>query len=167
MIIIVKLKDVIIDPSMKVDLTSMPPEKAIALVKKAYGFLAANMTVEIQGDEFVITVDEERGLDTEVAKDCHDRAMKQAQSGRYNKAVDLFNRVLKMVPEHTEARRNLAMALMNSKRVAEAKDQLVDVLRLAPNDTWALVILANIFANTENDPETAERYYLKALETDP
>ena len=144
----------------------MPPEKAIALVKKAYGFLAANMTVEIIDDEFVLDVDE-NNRDEEVARDCHDRATKQAQSGRYNKAIDLFNRVLKIVPEHTEARRNMAMALMNSNRVPEAKDQLVDVLRLAPNDTWALVILANIFANNENDPETAERYYLKALETDP
>lgn len=165
--IVVKLKDVIIDPVKPVDLTSMPPEKAIALVRKAYGFLAANMTFEIQNDVIVITVDEERQQDEKTAKDCFDRAMKQAQSGRYNKAVDLFTRVIKIVPEHTEARRNLAMALMNSSRLLEAKDQLVDVLRLSPLDSWAYILLGNIFANHEHDPDTAERYYKKALEIDP
>jgi|GEM_PF-833262 len=165
--IVVKLKDVIIDPASPVDLTIMPPDQAIALVRKAYGFLAANMTFEIQGEMIVITVTEERKQDEELAKDYLTRGLKQAKSGRFNKAVDLFARVIKLVPEHTEARRNLAMALMNAKRLPEAKDQLVDVLRLSPTDTWAYVLLGNIFANHDNDPDTAERYYLKALETDP
>ena len=34
--IAVKLKDVIIDPAKPVDLTAMPPEKAIELLRKAY-----------------------------------------------------------------------------------------------------------------------------------
>src|ERR1039458_2394101 len=48
--IVVKLKDVIIDPAKPVDLTSMPQEKAIALIRKAYGFLAANMDFEIRDE---------------------------------------------------------------------------------------------------------------------
>ena len=165
--IVVKLKDVIIDPAKPVDLTAMSAEKAIELLRKAYGFLAANMTFEIRDEMVVITVDYERRQDEEVAKDCFDRGMKQATSGRYNKAVDLFTRALKIVPEHTEARRNLAMALMNAQRFAEAKDQLVDVLRLSPDDVWGYVLLGNIFAKHENDLETGERFYRKALELDP
>ena len=165
--IVVKLKDVIIDPAKPVDLTSMPAEKAIALLRKAYGFLAATMTFEIRDELVVITVDYERRQDEAIAKDCFNRGMKQAQSGRYNKAVDLFTRALKIVPEHTEARRNLAMALKNAERLPEAKDHLVDVLRLAPDDTWAYVLLGNIYAWHENDLDTAERFYRKALELAP
>jgi tetratricopeptide (TPR) repeat protein len=165
--IVVKLKDVIIDPAKPVDLTAMPAEQAIALIKKAYGLLAANMTFEIKDGMVVITVDEKRGQDEDVARDCLARGMKQAQSGRYNKAVELFARAIKIAPEHTEARRNLAMALMHSGRLTEAKDQLVDVIRLSPQDTWAYVLLGNIFANQENDHKTAERFFQKALETDP
>ena len=165
--IVVKLKDVIIDPTKPVDLTSMPSEKAIALIRKAYGFLAANMTFEIFDEMVVIKIDQERRQDEEVARDCFARGMKQAQSGRYNKAVELFTRVIKILPEHTEARRNLAMALMNSGRLTEAKDHIVDVLRLSPEDTWAYVLLGNIYSNQENDPDSAERYYRKALEIDP
>jgi tetratricopeptide (TPR) repeat protein len=165
--IIVKLKDVIIDPAKPVDLTAMPAEKAIALLRKAYGFLAANMTFEIRAEMVFITVDYGRRQDEDTARDCFDRGMKQAKSGRYNKAVDLFNRVLKIVPEHTEARRNLAMALKNSNRLPEAKDHLVDVLRLSPDDSWAYVLLGNIYAWHENDLDTAERFYRRALESTP
>jgi len=165
--IVVKLKDVIIDPAKPVDLTAMPAEKAVALLRKAYGFLAANMTFEIRDEMVVITVDYGRRQDEEIARDCFDRGMKQAKSGRYNKAVDLFTRVLKIVPEHTEARRNLAMALKNSNRLPEAKDHLVDVLRLSPDDSWAYVLLGNIYAWHENDLDTAERFYRRALESTP
>ena len=165
--IVVKLKDVIIDPAKPVDLTAMPPEKAIALIRMAYGFLAANMTFEIRDERVVITVDYGRRQDEAIAKDCFVRGMKQAQSGRYNKAVDLFARTLKIVPEHAEARRNLAMALKNSGRLSEAKDHLVDVLRLSPDDAWAYVLLGNVFAKHENDLDTAERYYRKAMELAP
>ena len=165
--IVVKLKDVIIDPAKPVDLTAMPAERAIELLRKAYGFLAANMTFEIRDEMVVITVDYERRQDEAIAKDCFDRGMKQAKSGRYNKAVDLFARVLKIVPEHTEARRNLAMALKNSDRLPEAKDHLVDVLRLSPDDSWAYVLLGNIYAWHENDLDTAERFYRRALESAP
>jgi len=165
--IVVKLKDVIIDPAKPVDLTAMPAEKAIELLRKAYGFLAANMTFEIKDEMVVITVDYERRQDEAIAKDCFDRGMERAKAGRYNKAVDLFTRALKIVPEHTEARRNLAMALMNTQRFAEAKDQLIDVLRLSPDDTWAYVLLGNIFAKHESDLDTGERFYRKALDLDP
>ncbi len=165
--IVVKLKDVIIDPADPVDLAAMPAEKAIALIRKAYGFLAANMTFEIHDGSVVITVDEETREDEATAKECFEQGMKQAGAGRYNKAVNLFTRVLDIVPEQTEARRNLAMALVNAGRMSEAKDQLIDVLRLSPEDIWAYVLLGNIYAKHENNLEAGERFYRKALELDP
>ena len=97
--IIVKLKDVIIDPVKPVDLTAMPPDKAIALIRKAYGFLAANMNFEIKDDQVHITIDFERSRDEGVARDCFARAMEQARSGRHNKAVDLLNRSSLNIPK--------------------------------------------------------------------
>ena len=163
--IVVKLKDVIIDPAKPMDLTAMPAERAIELLRKAYGFLAANMTFEIRDEMVVIAVDYERRQDEEIAKDCFDRGMEQAKSGQYTNAADMFTRTLKIVPEHVEARRNLAIALKNADRLAEAKDHLVDVLRLSPEDSWAYVLLGNIYAWYEKDAVTAERYYRRALES--
>lgn len=55
--LVVKLTDVIIDPAQPVDLTALPPEKAVALIRQAYGFLAAGMTFEIKDGNVVIEVD--------------------------------------------------------------------------------------------------------------
>jgi Tfp pilus assembly protein PilF len=66
------------------------------------------------------------------------------------------------VPSHAEARRNLAMALMASGRFPEAKDELVDILRLDPSNSWAFMLLGTIFAKHERNFAVAETYYQKA-----
>ena len=71
--IVVKMKNVIIDPAKPVDLTAMPAEKAVALLRKTYGFLAANTTFEIRDKMVFITVEYERREDEATARDCFER----------------------------------------------------------------------------------------------
>ncbi len=162
--IIVKLSDLILDADRPGDAASLPRDAVIARLQKAYGFLAANMTFDIADDHVVITVDTDREHEVADVKQTFDKAISQAESGRFNKAVDLFRRVLAIVPEHADARRNLAMALVASGRQSEAKDVLVDVLRLDPGNAWAYVLLGNIFAKHEGNLPVAERYLTKAYE---
>ena len=46
--IAIPLKDIAIDPDRMIDLTSLPQDQAIALIKKSYGFLSSTIEVTIQ-----------------------------------------------------------------------------------------------------------------------
>ncbi len=119
----IKLDDLILDPAQPGAAAEMSADEVLTHLRAAYGFLSANTVFTIQGDRVVITFDP--ALDEEIRRvqADFDRAVKLAATGRVNKAVDLFRRVLAAVPAHIEARRNLAMALMQSLRFAEAKDE--------------------------------------------
>jgi Flp pilus assembly protein TadD len=163
----IKLADLVLDPAHPGSAVTMPPTEVLEKLRQAYGFLSANTAFTIQGDSVVITFNP--ALDNEVRRVQADfeRAVKLAADGRVNKAVDLFRRVLKAVPSHAEARRNLAMALMASGRFPEAKDELVDILRLDPSNSWALMLMGTIFAKRENNLPVAATYYAKAYALAP
>lgn len=163
----IKLKDLILEPESGLRAADVPPDKVVAMLQKAYKFLAANMEFEIRGDEVVITTDAAREQDVAAAQDIYERALAQARDGKLNKAVDLFRRVLVMVPQHEEARRNLATALLQAGRGEEAKDCLLDLLRLNPSHAWALMLLGRHYQKDEKNLEVAERFLEKAHEIDP
>ena len=50
--------------------------------------------------------------------------------------------------------------------LSSAKDQLIDALRLAPDDAWSYVVLGNIFTR-EQDWDSAIRFFTKALDLKP
>jgi tetratricopeptide (TPR) repeat protein len=50
--------------------------------------------------------------------------------------------------------------------LSAAKDQLIDALRLAPDDAWSYVVLGNIFTR-EQDWDSAIRFFTKALDLKP
>jgi len=49
----------------------------------------------------------------------------------------------------------------------EAKDHLIEVLRLDPSNAWSFVILGNIYSRTRNDGASASKFFRKALELKP
>ena len=80
--------------------------------------------------------------------------------------MQLFKRILERIPNHTEARRNLAMAYLESGDKEQAKNHLIEVLRLDPKDAWSYVILGNI-AKSEKRIDQADRFYRRAYELKP
>ncbi len=167
LVIEIKLADLMLDPAKPGLAATLPAERVLAMIRKAYGFLAANMQFEIKGNSVIITIDIAREYEVQKVETMYAKALRQAESGRYNKAVDLLRRVLSIVPEHQEARRNLAMSLMSSERYAEAKDVLVDILLLEPANAWAHMLLGKIFTHAESDAEVGGKYYAKAYELAP
>jgi Tfp pilus assembly protein PilF len=158
----VKLADLMLDPVHPGAAADMPADQVLDRLRAAYGFLAANTDFAIHGDSVVITFDPANDEQITRVQADFDKAVKQVSAGRINKAVELFRRVLAVVSAHPEARRNLAMALMASRRFAEAKDELVDILRLDPVNPWALMLMGTIFAKHEGNSAVAETYYQKA-----
>jgi tetratricopeptide (TPR) repeat protein len=59
-----------------------------------------------------------------------------------------------------------AMVCVESGDNEEAKDYLIEALRLFPDDPWSLVVLANQYAK-EDDQETAAKFVRRALELKP
>jgi len=167
MLIAVKLKDVVVDPKHNVDLTTLPTEQAISLIKKPYGFLAAAVQVQIQGDTALISFDERKAQDAEEAARLCERGGKRAAEGNYRKAVDIYRRALELDPGLLRARRDLAMAFVELGEFDEVKNHLIEVLRLDPKDVWSWVVLANQYSKHDHDLATAEKFHKRALEIKP
>jgi Tfp pilus assembly protein PilF len=96
-----------------------------------------------------------------------EKASKRAREGNYAKAIDIFKRVLELQPSFNVARRDLAMAYIESGDVDNATNHLVEVLRVDPKDAWSWVVLANLYIREKSDPLTGEKFLRKALELKP
>lgn len=95
------------------------------------------------------------------------KASKRAREGEFAKAAAIFRTVLEINPARYDARRELAMALIELGDHEAAKDLLLDALKADPNDAQALVILGNHYARQEGDLVTAERFFRRAIEVAP
>jgi tetratricopeptide (TPR) repeat protein len=166
-IVVIALKDIMVEPNIPVDLTMLPEEEAIALIKKSYGFLSPEVDVTIKGDIAVINFPEEKAKKVDEALKFYERGVRKAERGEYKAAIELFKKTLDYLPAHSDARRNIAMAYLESGNKEEAKNQLIDVLRLNPKDTWGYVLLGNVYSKYENDFDSAEPFYKKAYELNP
>ena len=84
-----------------------------------------------------------------------EKAARAAKNGDYSKARKLFTKALDLDPTLTTARRDLAMLCSEIGDHEAAKDNLIDVLRVTPEDAWSYVILANHYSKAENNPKMA------------
>jgi tetratricopeptide (TPR) repeat protein len=166
-IIIIALKDILVAPVRSVDLASIPEGEAIDLIKKTYGFLSEVVEVEIRDGIARITFPEENATKSAQAIKEYERGVKRAERGEYKKAIELFKRTLSVLPNHTKARRNLSMAYLEDGNLEEARNQLMDLLRVDPKDVWGYLLLGNTYSKYENDFDSAEPFYKKAYEVNP
>ena len=155
------------DADHPLDLSALPAAEAVERIKDLYGFLRSAVEVTIEHGVATITIADEQTQQTSQALRTLEQAIRQAQRGNYERAVSLFQDVLQVLPEHTAARRQLAMALMESGDYAAAKKHLIRVLQLDPDDAWAYLILGNVYMQAEHDLGSAERYYQSALDSAP
>lgn len=75
--------------------------------------------------------------------------------------------MLAVIPENVAARRNIAKVYLEQKKIDKAKQRPNECLQIDPKDTWSHVMLANIYARNENNPDVAAFYYDKCLEIQP
>jgi tetratricopeptide (TPR) repeat protein len=138
-----------------------------ALVLKQFGFLPQPVLVQIEGDEVVIQYPEEPAVAQTEAARLAERAGKRAAEGNYEKAIGILKRVLELQPSLHTARRDLAMAYVETGDVDNATNHLIEVLRLNPRDAWSWVVLANLYIREKSDKDTGEKFLRKALEICP
>lgn len=165
--VIIPLKDIVIDPDNPVDLRALSEDEAIQLIKQTYSFMSAEITVTIKDRIATIILPDIEGKQTEQALQWYETAVASARRGDYARAISLFKRVLEVLPNHVDARRNLAMAYLESGDKETALNHLIEVLRLDPNNVWGYVLLGNIYSKYEQDYDKAEKWYRKAFELNP
>lgn len=132
-----------------------------------YGFLPDSAEVQIDKDTVVLTWPEASSSSKTEAQRLAQKAAQRAKQGEHAKARDILKTVLELDPSLTDARRDLAMVCVELGEMEEAKNHLIEVLKLNPNDAWALVILANNYVREDEDFETAKRFLRRALELKP
>ena len=165
--VVVALKDIIVDPAKKVDLLSLPKEEAISLIKDSYGFLSPSVDVTIEGDNAVIRLAEEKAESVNDALKLYQKGVREAEKGEYSKAIKTFEKVLEVVPQHIDARRNLAMAHLELGEAVKAEEYLRECLKLDPNNASTNLLLGNIYARHKRNLDVAEFFFQKCYEINP
>jgi tetratricopeptide (TPR) repeat protein len=79
-------------------------------------------------------------------------------AGRYTEAVEAFQKAIKVDPEKTAARVNLAAALAQLHKYREAITQLREVVRLAPENVTAHFNLGSLHVNSGNYGEAIKHF---------
>ena len=95
------------------------------------------------------------------------KGVAEAQNGKLSDALELFKSVLEVIPEHVDARRNLAKVYLGLGKTDQAKKQLDICIQINPKDCWSYIMLGNIYAQHERNLNVAEFYYECGLEQCP
>ena len=89
-----------------------------------------------------------------------------AQQGRYEVAIEHFERSLALLPSRVETWRSLAGALQQAGRTGEALAAARTILEHAPHDAYSHYLLATA-AFQEGERHTAHQHYRQALLREP
>ena len=139
----------------------------VAELSKAYAFLGASVNVAIDGEHAVITAQVGKPHLAHEAQRAFERGTEAARHGHYERAIQLFKQTLDSVPDSVDARRNLALAYLESKQLARAKVHVLEALRLDPRDAWSNLLLGNILAKYEGKLDVAMKWYERAYAVNP
>ena len=145
------------------------PESALleAMVRRQFSFLPQPLQIRVGDDSVTVSFAEESPAAQQEAVRLAGRAGKRAANGEYQKAIGILKRVLELYPTLHPARRDLAMAYAASGDFDNAKNHLIEILRLNAKDHWSWVTLANLYAKNFDDLDTAEKFLRRALALSP
>ncbi len=146
---------------------SVSEETLIARIREQFGFLGTGVTVTIRAGIAHISLPPAAAAKADKATKLYERAGKRAREGDFARAVELYQRVLTLNPALPSAHRDLAMSLMELGRTEEAKDALIDALRLTPDDAWSFVVLGNLYAKQPDGLARARQFFERALQLKP
>lgn len=95
-------------------------------------------------------------------------AMNFCNNKQFDKAKPILQDIIKRCPSFSEAWRVLAQIhWYQDGLVDRAYDELIEALRVEPDNLWALVLMGNLLSKAKDDFNTAEQYYRRVLEYHP
>lgn len=165
--IIIPLKHIVLDPAKPADLSTLSEQDAVDLIKQSYGFLSPAIDVSIQDGIATIALQEQRADKISEALKIFQKGVREAQQGSYQQAIKYFSKVIETIPQQVDARRNLAMAHLETGNIPLAKELLQQCIKIDPTNVWSFVLLGNIATKQERAFEVAAFYYEKGLSINP
>jgi cephalosporin hydroxylase/Tfp pilus assembly protein PilF len=102
----------------------------------------------------------------DTTKDTFNLAIKNYQEGRLDVAQELYNQVLKINPNHSQALNNIAVIFTNLKNYQKAKECYQKAIAINPNFADAHNNLGVIFEK-EEEIQKAKECYEKVIEISP
>ena len=148
-------------------LADLPADGQTAMLAALFPFLPDGTTYRVADGLVTVEIPEAGQSEVTEAERLASKAEKRAQNGEFAKAKGIYERVLELNPTAIEPRRNLAMVCYELDEFEEAKDHLIEVLRLDPKNAWSFVTLGNIYSRTRHDDASAAKFFRKALELKP
>jgi tetratricopeptide (TPR) repeat protein len=146
------------------NLTGGGKEFIISELEKFYAYGPFKPKVTISEDVVIVDIDTPAIIDQE---DDYRKTVALCEKGRYTEAKPILNRLLEKNPANSEYHRIRGQILSDEGNQEEAINSLIDALRWDSKNSWALLMLGNIFAKFRNDIDTAIKYYDQALIVKP
>ena len=119
--IYIPLKDVLLGAGKRFDPAVNSEAEVIGFIKRAYGVISSTMDVSIREGVVCIAFKDATPAKVNEALQKLSKAVGKAQNGNLSEALKLFKNVLEVIPEHVEARRNLAKVYFELGNMDQAK----------------------------------------------
>ncbi|MFH1952505.1 MAG: tetratricopeptide repeat protein [Pseudomonadota bacterium] len=165
--LMIPLKDIMITPGQRIDLSETPEESVIEKIRKAYGVIADVMDIHIRDGMVHIEFRDSTPEKFNEAMGKLRKGVSEAEDGKLLKALKLFQEVLSVIPENVDARRNMARVYLDLGNLEKAKKYLFECLQIDSKDAWSSMMLGNIYARNEHNLEVGAFFYDKCLEINP
>ena len=133
-------------------------------IKKYYTIGPFEPSVKLEDDLVMVEIKE-----PEIKKHEKDykKVIELSNKGKFDLAKPILLRMIRENPSVSEYHRILGQILSEEGKQDEAIDKLIDALKWNPDNTYALLMMGNIFAKYKNDTATAVKYYDQSLASDP
>ena len=99
----IPLSDILIDPASDETLADLEPAATASQLEQLYAFLPQPVDVTIEGDSAHVVSRHTTKRPHDDTMRLYSRAVKHAQSGKYDRAIDLLRVVLAEMPPHPDA----------------------------------------------------------------
>lgn len=139
-------------------------DQIISYLTKYYTYQNYVPKIEIKDDVVIISID----IDA-IAQQTTDfkKVIALCEKGNFKDAKPILLKLLVSNPTVSEYHRILGQILSEEGKQDDAIDYLIDALRWDSKNSYALIMLGNIFAKFKNDIATAKTYYDQALIANP
>jgi tetratricopeptide (TPR) repeat protein len=139
-------------------------QRIITGVSEHFRAIGINANVRMTNDD-LIQIDLSSNISTEDEKQFK-KVTSLCERQKYDSATAELNSLIAKNPSISEYYRVRGQIQSETGNDDEAINDLIEALRLDPNNSWALIMMGNIFARNKKDLETAMIYYNRVLEVD-
>jgi len=129
-----------------------------------YSYGSFKPKVKMEGD--VVTIDVDTSTIIAQEADYH-KTVALCEKGRYIEAKLILKKLIEQNPTNSEYNRIMGQVLSDEGDQEEAINFFIDALRWDSKNTWALIMMGNIFSKFKKDIPTAMKYYKQALVAKP